>query len=229
MMKSLHFVLIYLATKQNNFGVRLIMTSHVMWFMSDFHTKGFPSMSRVNKKDFGNNSGAFVQFKTFRGWKISRDGYNLAQPMAQLLNNRMICCWHLSSRVWNFYPRYGISSHLLLTFKPLSADNPRFTSIYMKYNLSCILYSVSLKLKCTRINIFHHFCSHWNIGFISLWQEEQFVGLFKIWKIVSFFHQFNFTILKKYMLQLVMLESAFYRPKSRRTVNNGRLTSDHGP
>merc|ERR1712018_903454 len=109
-MKSLHFVLIFLATKQNNFGVRVIMTS---LSMSDFDTKGFPSMSSVNKSKLGT-----VHLKAL----VSRDGDNLARPVAQLLNNRMICCLDLSSRVWNFYPRDGISSHLLLTFKPLSID-----------------------------------------------------------------------------------------------------------
>ena len=157
-----------------------------MWFMSDFHTKGFPSMYRVNKNELDSRS---------------RDGYNLARPVAKLTNNRIICSLDLSSRVWKFYPRYGISSHLLLTFKPLSTDNHWFTSIYMKYYLSCILYSVSLKLKCTRINIFHHFCSHRNIGFISLGQKEKFVGFFKVRKIISFFHQLNFAILK-FMVKL---------------------------
>ena len=161
-------------------------------------------MYRVNKNELDSRS--LVKMEHI-ACMISRDGYNLAQPVAKLTNNRIICCLDLSSRVWNFYPRYGISSHLLLTFKPLSTDNHWFTSIYMKYNLSCILYSVSLKLECTRINIFHHFCSHRNIGFISLWQKEKFVGFFKVGKIISFFYQLNFSILK------IMVKLGTHEPK----------------
>ena len=200
MMKNLHFVLIFLATKQYNLGVEnhYDVMFHVIYVR--FSYQGFSINVSGEQK--------WTRLKIF---------YNLAQPVAKLTNNRIICCLDLSSRVWNFYPRYGISSHLLLTFKPLSTDNHWFTSIYMQYNLSCILYSVSLKLECTRINIFHHFCSHRNIGFISLWQKEKFVGFFKIRKIISFFYQLNFAILK------IMVKLGFHRPKRL----SGRLAFGH--